>query len=122
MSGFGNRLRKLRIDKGLTQKQLGRLFKLSESAVGMYERGEREPSFEQTKSFAEYFGVTTDYLLGTAENMAGPVPEEIDDPEISLFFKDFKSAPKQKREEMIRFWKFIQEREKDRKPGDKQTE
>jgi transcriptional regulator with XRE-family HTH domain len=36
-------------------------------------------------------------------------PLDVDDPEVSLFFKDFKNAPKDKRDEMLRFWNFIKD-------------
>ncbi|KEQ25546.1 helix-turn-helix domain-containing protein [Paenibacillus tyrfis] len=62
MTGFGKRLRDLRVGKKLTQKQLAKIIKISESAVGMYERGEREPSFEITGKIAEYFEVSVDWL------------------------------------------------------------
>lgn len=44
MASFGQRLRKLRNNKNITQKELAKILKMSESAIGMYERDEREPS------------------------------------------------------------------------------
>jgi len=60
---FGKRLRKLRQDSKFTQKDLSKKLNISESSVGMYERDEREPSFELTRKIAQMFNVTTDYLL-----------------------------------------------------------
>jgi transcriptional regulator with XRE-family HTH domain len=65
---FGQRLRKLREEKGDTQKQLARVLNVSESTIGMYERGEREPNFETLNKIANYFGVPVDYLMGRTEN------------------------------------------------------
>jgi transcriptional regulator with XRE-family HTH domain len=62
-----NRLRELRNKKGLTQKELGKIFKLSESAIGMYERNERRLSIELAITLADYFEVDTDYLTGHKE-------------------------------------------------------
>lgn len=64
MTLFGNQLRELRVKHNLTQRDLANKLKSSESAIGMYERNEREPSFEITKKLADIFDVTTDYLLG----------------------------------------------------------
>lgn len=64
MSTFGERLRSLRTARGLTQKECGKLFQLSESAIGMYERDQREPSLELVRRIADYFEVTIDYILG----------------------------------------------------------
>lgn len=61
---FGQRLRSLRLGRGLTQKECGKQFQLSESAIGMYERDQREPSLELVKRIADYFEVTIDYILG----------------------------------------------------------
>lgn len=57
----------------LTQKDLAEQFKLGESTIGMYERDEREPSFEFVKQLADFFDVTTDYLLGRTDD---PNPQE----------------------------------------------
>jgi transcriptional regulator with XRE-family HTH domain len=64
MSTFGERLRSLRNGRGLTQKDFGKLFQLSESAIGMYERNQREPSLELVRRIADYFEVSIDYILG----------------------------------------------------------
>ena len=61
---FGYVLRDLRKRKFLTQKQLGDSLGISESAVGMYERGKREPDFETLEVIADYFNVDMDYLTG----------------------------------------------------------
>lgn len=67
MATFGNRLREIRLANNLTQKELAVLFKLSESAIGMYERDEREPSFKLANEIADRFEVTTDYLFGRTD-------------------------------------------------------
>lgn len=67
MATFGERLRFLRQEKKITQKELARQFKLAESAISMYERNERTPSRDLTKEMADYFEVFTDYLLGHSD-------------------------------------------------------
>lgn len=58
-------LRSLRIDNGLTQQQLAEILEFkSSSAIGMLEREERELSIETIIRAANYFNVSTDYLLG----------------------------------------------------------
>lgn len=64
MSKFSVILQKLREKEDLTQVQLAKKVGLSSSAIAMYEAGERKPSIEILPTFADYFGVTTDYLLG----------------------------------------------------------
>lgn len=123
MYTFGSRLRELRSNKKLTQKELGSILSISESAVGMYERGEREPSFDLTRKISNYFEVSVDYLLGRTDDPSSTkndLPDELKDPEANIFFKDYLSAPKEKQEELKRFWEYIKQAEKGRKPGDKQ--
>lgn len=75
---FGNVLRDLRTRKGITQKQLAETLGISESAVGMYERGHREPDFETLEAIADYFNVDMDYLTGrsTIERKTPVTPPE----------------------------------------------
>lgn len=61
---FGKRLKQLRENKGLNQEDLATALSLSPSTIGMYEQGRREPDHEKLKVIAEYFDVTTDYLIG----------------------------------------------------------
>jgi transcriptional regulator with XRE-family HTH domain len=63
MYSFGRRLRELRVKKRMTQKELSKKFRVSESTIGMYERDEREPNFQLLQEIANFFEVSTDYLL-----------------------------------------------------------
>ena len=62
-----DRLRRLRTERMLTQAALGEELGLSESTMCLYERGDREPSFNTLCRLADFFGVTTDYLLGRSD-------------------------------------------------------
>ena len=61
---FGNRLKELRLKKGLTQEELAMKIKMSKANVSKYELDSVEPSLETIKFLADFFGVTTDYLIG----------------------------------------------------------
>ncbi|MCY9593759.1 XRE family transcriptional regulator [Paenibacillus chitinolyticus] len=125
MSKFGLRLRELRKKAGLTQADLAGKFNISESSVGMYERGEREPSLELLNRFSEFFKVKVDYLTGRESSSIEDDKdflEILNDPEVNVFFKDFASAPKERTKEMLKYWRYLKNEEKDRKPGDKQGE
>ena len=61
MVQFGDRLRTLRTEKGLSQMDFAKQIRISKSSVNMYERGEREPSFETLEVIADYFNVDMDY-------------------------------------------------------------
>lgn len=64
MSKFCMRLKELRISRDLSQQKLADIVGISKSSINMYERGEREPGLELLETFADYFNVDMDYLLG----------------------------------------------------------
>ncbi len=67
MSAFSERLHILRLEKQYSQQDLATLLKMSKSSVNMYERGEREPSFETMEAIADIFNVDMNYLYGKSE-------------------------------------------------------
>lgn len=68
MVEFGERLRALRKQKNLTQKQLAEQIRVKNSIISFYEVGERFPSPEIIVKLATTLGVTSDYLLGIERN------------------------------------------------------
>jgi transcriptional regulator with XRE-family HTH domain len=62
---FGDRLKELREEKGITQKQLGKVINISDRVIGYYESNDRFPKDEIIlKLLSEYFNVSVDYLVG----------------------------------------------------------
>lgn len=61
---FGARLKELRSQAGLTQKQLAEQIGVTKSVVSFYELRERTPSPEILVKLAALFHVSSDYLLG----------------------------------------------------------
>jgi transcriptional regulator with XRE-family HTH domain len=61
--GFGERLKKARQRKGLTQAQLGKLLNVSDATINRYEREQRKPDPEMLRKLAEVLDVSVDYLL-----------------------------------------------------------
>ena len=61
---FGKRLRELRQEKGLKQKELASVAGVSVNMISLLERGRRSPSTETVVRLAKSLGVTADYLLG----------------------------------------------------------
>ena len=65
---FGKRVKKLRRDKGLTQIQLADELYISESYIALIEADKRNPGMDIMIKLADYFHVTSDYLIrGTAD-------------------------------------------------------
>ena len=63
-SGFPERLRQLREQRGMDRKTLGECCGLSKNAVARYERGERVPDINIATAIADFFGITLDELCG----------------------------------------------------------
>lgn len=80
---IGTKLRSLRIEKKLTQKQVADRIGLAISAVSSYESGSRYPSYEALIKLAYMFHVSTDYLLGITDKRSLDV-SGLHDEEIAL--------------------------------------
>lgn len=61
---FKDTIKALRKERGLTQTELAKVVGFTHVAVVKWENGQREPDFSTLTKLADYFGVTTDYLLG----------------------------------------------------------
>ncbi|MCC0645485.1 helix-turn-helix transcriptional regulator [Clostridioides sp. ZZV14-6150] len=78
MNSISEKLKYLRDLKKLTQKEVANSIGVTTSAYGFYEQGKRTPSPELIVKLAEYFNVTTDYLLGytkTSYSVNANIPE-----------------------------------------------
>lgn len=62
-----NRLRELRIEKGLLQADIAKIINKGERTVGFYETGERDMGTETLSILADFFNVSIDYLLGKSD-------------------------------------------------------
>lgn len=65
---FNIRLKELRNQKNMTQDELGKVLNVSGKTIGTWERDSRQPNIETINALANYFNVSTDYLLGRREN------------------------------------------------------
>lgn len=70
---FGERIRSLRKEKGITQSELGEQLGIVKSTVSVYETEVYEPNIETLIKMADYFGVTTDYLLGRSDEKSDSI-------------------------------------------------
>ena len=61
---FGEKLKQLRKEQQLTQEQLADKIDVARTTYSSYEQGRREPDNETLTRIANFFGVTTDFLLG----------------------------------------------------------
>ena len=70
MAHLGELIAELRQDRGLTQKELGDILCVSSGTISNYENGVHLPDVDKVIALANFFHVTTDYLLGrTSSNL-----------------------------------------------------
>lgn len=58
------KLFELRKEKELSQREIAKIFNVSQSTYNNWENGNTQPSIEQLIALADYFGVSIDYLVG----------------------------------------------------------
>ena len=71
-----NRIKMLREEKGLNQIELGKIINVSGQALGMYENEKRDLSTENVIKLAEFFNVSTDYLLGKSDKRSSDLKND----------------------------------------------
>ncbi len=68
MKSMSERLKELRNEKGVSQKEVARSLKTTDVTIGRYENGDREPKGDMLYSLAKYYDVSVDYILGYSDN------------------------------------------------------
>lgn len=104
----GERLKKLRKEKKLTQTELGSKINVTKVSISGYESGNRSPDTDTLQRLADFFEVSTDYLLGRTDELS---LHEKDEAEFQAFANDpslqqwYKELPKNREEDLQRLRK-----------------
>ena len=128
-----DRLATMRLKKKLTHQNMADKLGITRQGYGNYESGKRDVDTETLTKIAKLLETNSDYLLGqthdSSPDKSNLSSEEMDafetfinNPEHGIFFKDYLSAPKERREEMRQIFEILKEKEKGRKPRDRQGE
>ncbi|MCM1440323.1 MAG: helix-turn-helix transcriptional regulator [Roseburia sp.] len=64
MNTFTARLKELRKERGITQKQLAEQINTTDDSIFSWENGRSQPDIENIKKLCKFFSVSADYLLG----------------------------------------------------------
>lgn len=103
-----NRIKLLREEKGVFQKDLANLLGVSIPSINYYENEKRAMDTETASILAKYFNVSIDYLLGKSDIRN---PEEIkidvDKINIGLSAKDYENITDNQRRQIEEFAKFV---------------
>ena len=108
---FQERLKAARDMRGLSQSDLAARANLPPSSIAHFETGSRKPSFDTLRRLANGLEVTTDYLLGRADD---PALAESGDP----LYRDVAKLTARDRELAKDFMKMLAERSHAKRKGD----
>jgi transcriptional regulator with XRE-family HTH domain len=68
MTQFSARIKEVRKERKLTQKQMAELLETTERNYQYYESGAREPNLETFVAISDILNISTDYLVGRSDN------------------------------------------------------
>lgn len=68
MSNLSDRLKTLRTEKGIKQKDVANILGITTSAYGFYEQGKRTPTIEVLLSLSQYYKVSLDWLISGSDD------------------------------------------------------
>lgn len=110
---IGNRIKFLREELGLKQEELAKKLSVSPSSIGMYETNKREPNNELVIKLANFFNVSTDYLLGKSDirNPEEQIKQEFE----FAYHKEMEGLSDEEIADALRFYKQIKYGNKENK-------
>ena len=79
MLSAGNNIKRLRLEKGLTQEEVALHLGVSFQSVSKWERGDGYPDIELLPAIAHYFGISVDELLGVSDSVKKEKYDEINE-------------------------------------------
>lgn len=114
---LGDKLKELRIQRGLRQNDILEKFSLSSSRYSQYETGKRLPDYELLIKFANFYGVSVDYLLDNEKNN---LINKTNDSEMKSLIGKLCSADDETRASVEQFLNYLlYEKQKQREKNDK---
>lgn len=97
MEQLGDRIRKLRESRNMTQTELSEILGMKTyTTVSKWEKNENFPKGKDLKKLAEIFNVTSDYLLGLSDTKLGKITTQNEPPEILTIYNQLEE-PKQEK-------------------------
>lgn len=107
---IGNKIKKLREERRLTQKELAEEMGLAQSTIAMIENDKKEGSTKTLKKLADFFNVTLDYLL--SEDKEKDKINEYEE-QNKIFFSKFGKLSSKDRNKIIKMIEIFEEETND---------
>nr|DAW64773.1 MAG TPA: Repressor protein CI [Caudoviricetes sp.] len=104
-----NRLRQVRLSKGMNQQELAEALHASQAAISGWETGKYDPGMKNWKAIAALFGVPVDYLIDDSAEEKKETPSGIPD-EVMSAAEAFMSLPPEARKEARAYLDYLKQR------------
>ena len=104
---FSERLKQLRKEAHMTQKQLAEKMFVDQTSVSYWETGKTKPDFDKQMDLAELFGVTLDYLRGKTDIKKSPATEVASDEEIETLRRLVRQLTPEQQAELLRYGQYL---------------
>lgn len=118
---LGLRLANMRKKNKMTQQELADKLGFSRGQLANYEQGQREPDYDTLQKIADFFEVSTDYLLGRTDDRFSKKSVFLEDDEINFrkwakdsstgaFFSEILKSEEAEIEELREIWEIVKKR------------
>lgn len=115
METLGKRIKYLREKSKISQIDFAKKIGVSNAVLSRYESGDRKPDYDTLQLIADFFEVSTDYLLGRTDiQVLTPEEQEEADfqafannPELNVFYKELPESEEEAVKRLRDFWEII---------------
>ena len=104
---FTDRLKELRTEKNLTQKQLAEMLVMSKNSICEYEKGRSEPNIEALIKLAKIFVCSIDYLVGRTDEFGNVKYDFPIETEELFLLSTFRQLPKEMKNFLLSSTEFL---------------
>lgn len=122
---LGRNIKQLREREGIQQKDFAVKIGVSNVVLSRYESDERKPDYDTLQKIADYFEVTTDYLLGRTDDpklinynkndseSTSPRRDQeefeawLNDPKVDKFYREFNESSEERKEALLAVWEIL---------------
>ena len=108
-----SRIRQLREKNNISRENFSKKIGVSYAALSKYETGKRQPDYDTLQKIADYFEVTTDFLLGREEKKSPSWGDQdefeswVNDPTVNKFYKEFNESPEERKKALLAVWEIL---------------
>lgn len=105
MSSMGEKIKKLRVSRKMTQSELAEKLDVTTSTISFYENNMRLPSYEVLIKLSRLFNTTTDNLLQGERNGIYFDTDSLTDAQVKILYQlvnMFKSGNSKERDEVLK--------------------